>query len=152
MREINDSWFTSNTDDWGTPQALFDELNTEFGFTVDVCANENNFKVANYFDVEKDGLAQPWEGVVWCNPPYGRRMKLWIAKAYEAWQQGATVVCLIPARTDTVWWHSYAAKASEIRFIKGRLKYEQNRIPGDNAPFPSAIVIFRSTKNNDLKD
>jgi len=143
MPKINESWFTSNADDWGTPQKLFDELNKEFGFTVDVCANEFNYKLPNYFDIERDGLAQVWDGVVWCNPPYGRTIKLWMAKALEAWQNGATVVCLVPARTDTIWWHDYAIKATEIRFIKGRLKYEQNRIAGTAAPFPSAIVIFR---------
>jgi len=145
MTKINDSWYTSTADDWGTPQKLFDELNEEFGFTVDVCANEHNFKVENYFDKEKNGLTQVWDGVVWCNPPYGRDIKLWMAKALEAWSGGggATVVCLVPARTDTAWWHDYAAKASEIRFIRGRLKFVKPGSNGDAAPFPSAIVIFR---------
>jgi phage N-6-adenine-methyltransferase len=144
MGKINDSWYTSNADDWGTPQKLFDELNEEFGFTVDVCANEHNFKVENYFDKEQDGLNQVWDGVVWCNPPYGRTIKLWMQKAYETWRGGGvTVVCLVPARTDTVWWHEYAAKGSEIRFIKGRLKFERPGLKSDSAPFPSAIIIFR---------
>lgn len=143
MTKINDSWYSSNADDWGTPQKVFDDLNAEFSFTVDVCANEHNFKVANYFDIEIDGLKQKWEGVVWCNPPYGKTIKLWMAKAYEAWQGGATVVCLVPARTDTAWWHDYAAKAPEIRFIRGRLKFERNGVAGDAAPFPSAIIIFK---------
>ena len=140
---ITSGLMSSLADDWGTPQKVFDDLNAEFGFTVDVCANANNFKVANYFDLAQDGLAQEWRGVVWMNPPYGRSIKLWMAKAYESWLQGATVVCLIPARTDTVWWHDYAAKASEVRFIRGRLKFERPDVKSDAAPFPSAIVIFR---------
>lgn len=143
MGKINDSWYTSNADDWGTPQKTFDELNAEFGFTVDVCANEHNFKVANYFDIEHDGLVQVWDGVVWCNPPYGRTIKVWMQKAYESWRGGATVVCLVPARTDTAWWHDYAAKATEIRFLRGRLKFERPGLKSDAAPFPSAVVIFR---------
>lgn len=93
MTKINDSWYTSTADDWGTPQKLFDELNEEFGFTVDVCANEHNFKVENYFDKEKNGLTQVWDGVVWCNPPYGRDIKLWMAKALEAWSGGGGGYC-----------------------------------------------------------
>jgi len=145
MGQINNSWYTSNADDWGTPQKLFNDLNAEFGFTLDACANERNFKVENYFDVEVDGLKQKWEGVVWCNPPYGRTIKEWMAKAYGSWREGgATVVCLVPARTDTGWWHDYAAKAPEIRFIRGRLKFERDGKAGDSAPFPSAIIIFRN--------
>lgn len=143
MGKINASWYTSDADDWGTPQKFFDDLDQEFGFTLDVCANEFNFKVANYFDREQDGLLQPWDGVVWCNPPYGRTIKLWMQKAYESWQAGATVVCLVPARTDTACWHDFAAQAPEIRFIRGRLKFERPDSKGDSAPFPSAVVIFR---------
>lgn len=144
MSKITSGMFTSLADDWATPKSLFDELDSEFGFTVDVCANANNFKVANYFDVERDGLAQVWDGVVWMNPPYGKTIKAWMEKAYESWLAGATVVCLVPARTDTAWWHDYAAKASEIRFIRGRVKFVSADGVGSNpAPFPSAIVIFR---------
>jgi len=141
---ITSGLMSSLTDDWGTPQKVFDELNAEFAFTLDVCASSHNFKVANYFDVERDGLIQVWEGIVWMNPPYGRTIKAWMQKAYESWLGGATVVCLVPARTDTAWWHDYAAKATEIRFIRGRLKFEQPGLKSDAAPFPSAIVIFRS--------
>jgi len=140
---ITSGLMSSLSDDWGTPQKVFDELNKEFSFTLDACASSHNFKVANYFDIEKDGLIQTWEGVIWMNPPYGRTIKLWMQKAYEAWQGGATVVCLVPARTDTAWWHDYAAKASEIRFMRGRLKFEKPGLKSDAAPFPSAIVIFR---------
>lgn len=145
MDMTNKGLFTSFADDWATPQNLFDELDKEFGFTVDVCANEFNYKVDRYFDVEINGLVQVWDGVVWMNPPYGRTIKLWMKKAFESWQGGATVVCLVPARTDTAWWHDYAAKATEIRFIRGRVKFVSANGGGDNpAPFPSAIVIFRA--------
>jgi len=140
---ISSGLMSSLSDDWGTPQRVFDDLNAEFGFTVDVCASEFNHKVAHYFDVEKDGLEQTWTGVVWMNPPYGRTIKVWMKKAFEAWQDGATVVCLVPARTDTAWWHDYAAKATEIRFVRGRLKFVRPNQKSDSAPFPSAIVIFR---------
>lgn len=146
MNRITKGLFTSLADDWATPQALFDELDNEFSFTLDVCANKHNFKVANYFDVDRDGLAQVWDGVIWMNPPYGRTIKAWMRKAYESWLAGATVVCLVPARTDTAWWHDYAAKATEIRFIRGRVKFVSADGAGSKpAPFPSAIIIFRGS-------
>ena len=140
---ITSGLMSSLADDWGTPKELFDELNSEFGFTLDVCANEHNYKVANYFDLAVDGLSQVWEGVVWMNPPYGKAIKLWMRKAYESSLAGVTVVCLVPARTDTGWWHDYAMKATEIRFLRGRVKFERPDIKSAFAPFPSAIVIFR---------
>jgi phage N-6-adenine-methyltransferase len=143
ISQINSGLYSSATDDWGTPQALFDELNDEFSFTLDACASAHNFKVDVYFTKEDNALVQDWVGTVWMNPPYGRTIGKWMAKAYAASQTGATVVCLVPARTDTIWWHNYAIKG-EVRFIKGRLKFEQ---PGfaknSSAPFPSAIVIFK---------
>ena len=138
---------SSLADDWGTPHKLFDELNAEFGFTLDACANEHNFKVANYYDIEKDGLTQVWDGVVWCNPPYGRTIKLWMAKVVESWEQGTTVVCLVPARTDTAWWHDYAMKANEIRFLRGRVKFERPGMKSAAAPFPSALLIYKIRKD-----
>lgn len=143
---ITSGLMSSLTDEWGTPQDLFDELNKEFNFEVDVCANAGNHKVANYFDEEKNGLDQDWVGSVWMNPPYGRTIKEWMRKAYESSLAGATVVCLVPSRTDTAWWWDYAMKG-EIRFIRGRLKFVDNTgKPGLAAPFPSAIVIFRGVK------
>jgi phage N-6-adenine-methyltransferase len=143
MSQVNSGLYSSATDDWGTPQALFDELNSEFNFTLDACASAHNFKVNIYFNKEINALAQSWTGTVWMNPPYGRTIGQWMKKAFEESQKGATVVCLVPARTDTAWWHDYAVKG-EIRFLRGRLKFEQ---PGfaknSSAPFPSAIVIFR---------
>jgi phage N-6-adenine-methyltransferase len=131
--------FSSATDLWATPQDFFDGLNAEFGFTLDVCANADNAKCADYFTAEQDGLAQDWRGVCWMNPPYGRGIGAWMRKAYESAQVGATVVCLVPARTDTAWWWGYAMKG-EVRFIRGRLKFGGRK---ENAPFPSAVVIFR---------
>jgi len=130
--------FSSATDLWATPQDFFDKLHAEFGFTLDVCANADNAKCADYFTAEQDGLAQEWRGVCWMNPPYGREIGKWMAKAYEASQHGARVVCLVPARTDTAWWWDYAMRG-EIRFIRGRLKFGGQK---DSAPFPSAVVIF----------
>lgn len=132
-------WATSETDLWATPQAYFDTVAAEFPFTLDVCANAANAKCARYFTAEDDGLAQAWTGVCWMNPPYGRGIGRWMAKAAEAARAGATVVCLVPARTDTAWWHDYATQG-EIRFIRGRLKFGQAK---HNAPFPCALVIFR---------
>ena len=131
--------FMSKTDLWSTPQNTFDTLHKEFCFTLDVCANQDNAKCKLFFSQEQNGLAQDWEGVCWMNPPYGREIGLWMRKAYESALAGATVVCLVPARTDTAWWHDYAMRG-EIRFIKGRLKFGGCK---NSAPFPSAIVVFR---------
>ena len=131
--------FSSKTDLWATPQDFFDKLNDEFSFETDVCANEGNAKCLNYFSAEQDGLKQAWRGVCWMNPPYGRAIKRWVKKAYESSLSGATVVCLLPSRTDTAWWHDYCMKG-EIRFIRGRLKFGNQK---NSAPFPSAVIIFR---------
>jgi phage N-6-adenine-methyltransferase len=134
---------SSLTDEWATPQSLFDQLDAEFGFELDVCASDWNHKTERYFDRFDDGLAQQWSGVCWMNPPYGREISAWMRKAYESSGGGATVVCLVPARTDTAWWHDYAIKG-EVRFLRGRVKFVGRDGDGKNAaPFPSAIVIFR---------
>lgn len=131
--------FSSKTDMWATPQVTFDELAAEFGpFDVDVCASADNAKCARYFTRVDDGLSQSWSGRCWMNPPYGREIKAWMRKAFESCQSGAFVVCLVPARTDTAWWHDYAMKG-EIRFIRGRLKFGNAK---NSAPFPSAVVVF----------
>lgn len=131
--------FSSATDLHATPQDFFDKLNAEFGFDLDVCANDENAKCSKYFTKEHDGLAQEWCGVVWMNPPYGREIGAWMRKANESARGGAVVVCLVPARTDTRWWHEYAIK-HEIRFIRGRLKFGNAK---NSAPFPSAVVVMR---------
>src|SRR5262249_23314025 len=98
------------TTEWETPHTFFEPLHTEFAFTCDVAARPSNAKCACYFTPEQDGLAQVWNGVCWCNPPYGRTIAAWMRKAYESARAGATVVCLVPARTDTKWWHAYAQR------------------------------------------
>lgn len=142
---MNDVMFSSKTDMWETPQSLFDELDQEFHFTVDVCATPENAKCSKYYTKKQDGLSQPWNGVVWCNPPYGRQIGAWVRRAHLASACGATVVMLIPARTDTRWFHEYIYKNKrvEIRFIKGRLKFGNAK---NSAPFPSMICVFRPDK------
>ncbi|MBP3406743.1 MAG: adenine methyltransferase [Kiritimatiellae bacterium] len=141
---INSGMFTSNTDLWATPQDFFDNLNAEFKFETDVCALPENAKCAHFFTPEQNGLDQEWRGVCWMNPPYGRDIVNWVRKAYESAQKwGTTVVCLVPARTDTAWWHDYCMKG-EYRFVRGRLKFGGCK---NSAPFPSAVVIFRGTQS-----
>ena len=114
--------FSSATCEWPTPQAFFDKLDAEFDFTLDVCANSDNAKCLNYFSVLDGSLIRPWLGRVWMNPPYGRGIKHWVEKAYLESINGCLVVCLLPARTDTKWFHDYCLRG-EIRFIRGRLKF-----------------------------
>lgn len=135
-----DLMFSSKTDQWETPQDFFDQLNLEFHFTLDVCALPENSKCCNYYTPAMDGLTMPWFGVCWCNPPYGRKIGQWVRRAFYSSLCGSTVVMLLPARTDTRWFHDYIYGKAEIRFIKGRLKFGVSAQP---APFPSMIVIFR---------
>src|SRR5262245_12796525 len=116
---MNGVHFSSNSDEWPTPNLVFDPLDTEFGFTLDVCANSRNAKCERYFSREVDGLKQEWAPgeVCWNNPPYSDCVR-WIEKSYQSSLAGAVVVCLIPARTDTIYWHRFIAKgAYEIRFL-----------------------------------
>lgn len=146
MVPVNAGLFSSATDEWETPQDLFDELDREFSFNLDVCATHNNAKCIWFFTRQDDGLKQDWTGTwtgaCWMNPPYGRKIINWVKKAYEESLQGSTVVCLLPARTDTKWFHDYCKKG-EIRFLKGRLYFMHNGKKTDRAPFPSMVVIFR---------
>lgn len=130
--------YSSSTSEWETPQDLFDLLAGEFPFDLDVCATADNAKCAAFYTAEQDGLAQPWAGTCWMNPPYGRVIGDWVKKAYESAQAGATVVCLVPARVDTGWWWDYA-RYGEVRFLRGRLKFGGGDM---GAPFPSVLVIF----------
>jgi phage N-6-adenine-methyltransferase len=141
---MNGVHFSSKTDLWSTPQWLFDLLDAEFGFDTDVCALPENAKCRHFFTPEQDGLSQPWRGTCWMNPPYGREIGRFIEKAYRSSLLGATVVCLIPARTDTDYWHRFVTRAYEIRFLKGRLKFGNAEA---GAPFPSVIVIFKPGKH-----
>jgi phage N-6-adenine-methyltransferase len=129
----------SVTDDWATPNDLFAKLDERYGFTLDVAASATNAKCKNYFTQEQNGLEQEWTGVVWCNPPYGRGIRDWVRKAYESYYlNGATVVLLLPARTDTAWFHDYALKG-KVEFLRGRLKFGNSKTA---APFPSILVRF----------
>ena len=147
--------FSSKRGDWETPQALFDQLEDEFHFDLDVCASHENTKCLVYHTLEghfiqmdpgytrfsrDNGLEASWKGTCWMNPPYGREIRKWVKKAHDEAQKGATIVCLLPARTDTKWFHEWIYGKAEIRFIKGRLKFV-GAISG--APFPSMVVIFR---------
>ena len=146
---INKGLFSSNKQDWCTPQQLYDELNREFNFVADVAATEENKKAPFCYTPETDGLNNTWNfkgGAVFCNPPYGTELKKWVKKAYEEYQNGATVVMLIPARTDTSYFHDYIYHKAEIRFLRGRLKFtDEKGIEGKTtAPFPSMVVIWRN--------
>lgn len=134
---------SSKTAIWETPQDFFDNLNMEFKFKTDVCALPENAKCDTYFTPEQDGLTQEWKGACWMNPPYGREISKWVKKAYESALGGATVVCLLPSRTDTKWWHDYVMQSRDIRFIKGRLKFGGCK---NSAPFPSVVVVFKLKK------
>ena len=142
---INSVLYSSESEVWETPKDLFDKLDAEFNFDIDVCALPSNAKCTTFFTPEQDGLKQKWKGVCWMNPPYGRKIGAWMRKALGS---NTTVVCLVPARTDTKWWHDYAMKASEIRFVKGRLKFGNSK---NSAPFPSAIIVFRKDNNENIK-
>lgn len=144
---INESLFTSKTDLWATPQEFFDRYNKVYNFELDVCATKENAKCDKYYTLEDDGLIQDWAkdgGFIWMNPPYGRDIIKWMKKAYEESLKGSTVVCLVPSRTDTKWWHEYAMKG-DIEFIRGRLKFGDSK---NSAPFPSAVVVFNKGQNN----
>jgi site-specific DNA-methyltransferase (adenine-specific) len=146
---INAGMMSSLTDQWATPNELFEKYNQRFGFTLDVCASDWNHKCEKYFTVDDDGLAQDWGSeICWMNPPYGREIGKWMAKAFDASKNGATVVCLVPARTDTAWWHDYAMRGGVIEFIRGRIKFVSPQGQANSAPFPSAIVIFNSKEGN----
>lgn len=133
-----DVHFSSKTPEWSTPDDLFAELDEIFHFDLDACANSSNAKCTRFYSIEQDALQQPWRGTVWMNPPYGREITAFMRKAYQESLTGATVVCLVPCRTDTEWWHRYARRG-QIIFLRGRLKFGGATT---SAPFPSAIVIF----------
>lgn len=140
---VGGAGFSSATDNWATPQRVFDALDAEFSFELDACADEANAKCAHFFTAADDGLAQVWSGTVWLNPPYGRRgggIAAWMEKARASAAAGATVICLVPARTNTRWWHESAMLADEVRFVRRRLSFGDGTQP---APFPSAVVVFR---------
>lgn len=140
---INKGLFSSNSDEWTTPQDFYDKLNKRFNFSLDPCATAENAKCDKYFTIEDDGLKQDWSGFrVFCNPPYGRKISKWVEKCYHEAQKGTFIVMLIPARTDTAYFHDYIYHKADIKFIRGRLKFGNAE---QGAPFPSMVVIY----NND---
>ena len=137
---------TSNADDWETPRALFDELNARYGFTLDPCATHENAKCRKHYTAAEDGLAQDWSGeTVFVNPPYGRNMADWVRKCAEE-SKRAKVVMLIPARTDTAYFHDYIYHRARVTFIRGRLRFERGGVALNAAPFPSMVVEFPDPK------
>tara|TARA_B100000886_G_scaffold175017_1_gene119855 strand:- start:10435 stop:10908 length:474 start_codon:yes stop_codon:yes gene_type:complete len=142
--------FSSKTGNWATPQDFFNKLNWRFGpFTLDPCADSGNTKCTKYFTESDNGLSESWEGFTsFVNPPYGRGIDKWIRKAFEESRKNNTkVVMLIPARTDTKYWHQYVMKADEVYFIKGRLKFGDSE---NSAPFPSAVVVFDGSNQQQI--
>jgi len=149
---INKSMYSSKSVEWATPQNIFDTLNEYFKFEVDVCATDENHKCDKYYTIEDDGLSKDWKETIYMNPPYGREIIKWMEKAYkDSSKYGNTIVCLVPSRTDTKWWHNYAMKSSIIIFLRGRLKFGDSK---NSAPFPSAIVIFnyKPLENSSISD
>ena len=136
-----DVHFSSKSDDWATPQSFYDRLNDIYNFTLDPCSDKFNAKCEKFYTEADDGLAQDWSGErVFMNPPYGRVIGDWIRKAYES---NALVVALVPARTDTRYWHDYVMQADEVILIRGRLKFGDG---SNSAPFPSAVVVWDKRK------
>lgn len=136
-------FFSSKTDQWETPQEFFDQLDKEFHFTLDPCADGLNHKCEKYYTKEQDGLKQDWSGeIVFCNPPYGRKVGKWVEKCFQEVYVGKCkcAVLLLFANTDTRWFHDWIYHKAEIRFIKGRLKFGGGRV---NSPKPSMVVVFR---------
>lgn len=142
---MNRALLSSKNMCWCTPQDFFDQLNEEFHFVLDAAATDETAKCPLYFTPENDGLSQSWNygGAVFCNPPYGREIGKWVRKAWEESQNGNTIVLLIPARTDTTYFHNWILGKAELRFLKGRLKFtDANGVASDPAPFPSMLVIY----------
>ena len=144
MPEVNQTWFTRSKVDYETPDNIFMPLDAEFHFTLDVCATDTNAKCAQFFTPQDNGLARSWHGVCWMNPPFGREMKKWIKKAFMEWQRGCTVVCLLPSRTNTAWWHDWVAQG-EVRFIRGEVTFKGQK---NGLWMPMAIVVFRKRETS----
>ncbi len=145
----NRALFSSASEEWVTPQNLFDRLDNVYQFQLDACATANNAKCALFFDKKQNSLAQDWAsyGRVWMNPPYGRTIGNWMQKAYLESKKGCLVVCLVPARTDTRWWHDWVECKAHVTFVRGRLKFNRTDQPVDEtqlypAPFASVIVSY----------
>lgn len=142
---ISSALYSSRSEEWGTPHEIFAALDAEFHFSLDPCATTANARCPKFFTKTEDGLKQDWCGErVFMNPPYGKFIAQWMRKARTEAGRGALVVCLVHARTDTRWWHDHVEGiADEVRFVKGRLKFQKSGLRPSPAPFPSAIVIYR---------
>lgn len=145
--------FDSVRQDWDTPDSVFLPLDAEFHFTLDLAASEKNARCDRYFSKEIDGLQQAWHGTCWLNPPFGdksSKMVDWIKKAWHDTQHDPdlTVVMLIPARTNTKWFHDYCMKAAEVRFIKGRPKFGD---ASHGLPQPLVIIVFKKSDKTVFK-
>lgn len=144
--EAGKAAMTSNKDDWETPRALFDRLDATYHFGLDAASSHKNAKCEAHYTAEDDGLAQEWggHGTVWCNPPYGRTSPKWIEKMAAEAAKGVPIVALLPARTDTRAFHDHIYQKPNVRieFIRGRLKFENDGVAGQSAPFPSMLVYF----------
>jgi len=139
MKEIKQEWFNRPQTVYETPDEIFDPLRDEFGIDLDVCAILENAKCERFFSPEDDGLTREWEGVCWMNPPFGREMKKWVKKAFQEWKRGCTVIALLPARTNTAWWHDWVMKG-EVRFIRGEVTFKGQK---NGLWMPMAIVVFK---------
>lgn len=141
---MNQALLSSEKMDWCTPKELFERLDDEFHFTLDAAASDTNAKCKRYYTEDTDGLAQSWAGeTVFCNPPYGREIGKWVRKAYQEAQEDVTVVLLIPARTDTSYFHDCILDKAELRFLRGRLRFEDEQGAYKwSAPFPSMVVVY----------
>ena len=146
---MNKALLSSKNMCWCTPQDFFDKLNEEFGFVLDPAATDKTAKCSLYYTPETDGLSQSWDrgGAVFCNPPYGREIGKWVQKAFEEARGGDPIVLLIPARTDTAYFHDYIYGKAEIRFVRGRLRFtDDDGNAADPAPFPSMVVIYNGER------
>lgn len=144
---LNSGMFTSDTSEWATPQDFFDKLNAEFHFTLDPCATPENAKCGKFYTKEQNGLAQDWTGeTVFCNPPYGKEISAWVEKCYKHSLSGECAVMLIPSRTDTRWFHEWVYGKAELRFVKGRLHFNDSK---GSAPFPSLVVVYRGATHDE---
>ncbi len=147
MFDLNtDLMFSSKEEKWQTPNKVFNKLNEEFNFTLDPCCQHDSAKCKKYYTPIEDGLSQSWEGeAVFVNPPYGRELRKWVEKCYnEGQKENTKVVMLIPSRTDTTYFHDFIYHKSEIRFIRGRIKFinPTTKKAGDSAPFGSMVVVY----------
>lgn len=150
---MNKALLSSKNMNWCTPKDFFDQLDEEFNFVLDAAATEKSAKCKRFYTPETDGLKSSWNygGAVFVNPPYGRSIGAWVEKAFNEAKSGTTIVLLIPARTDTKYFHEYIYGKAEIRFLQGRLKFtDEDGNSKAPAPFPSMVVVFNGGNKSDI--